>query len=331
MTVTTLNDIIEPQQFTQYIVDTSATKTRFSESGILIANDLINQYLKSGSTTFNVPYWRDIKNGAEADIISDDPAEFSVPKKFTAYKQTVRKSFLHNSWSTMGLAAEVAGSNPLDAVQDRVVDYWSMQLQKRLIATTNGIKAANVADNAADMVVDISAGAGAAAKFSAGAVIDTAATLGDAFGDVVGIAMHSTIYFQALKNDLLVSEIDSNGKPFQTFRGLMVIVDDGLVPDASGNYTTVLFGRGAFGYGMAKPVHSEGTAIEVIESAGNGGGQQILHSRINMAIHPLGFSWTDGVAGLDGDSPTIAELADPLHWTRMTERKNVPLAFLVTK
>ena len=331
MSTTRLVDIIEPQKFTQYLVDTSATKNRFVQSGILINNDLINQFLKTGSTTFNVPYWQDIVNGVEADIISDDPAELSVPKKLSSYKQVVRKSFLHNSWSTMGLSAEIAGSNPLDAIQSRVEAYWNSQLQKRLIATTNGIKAANIANNASDMIVDISAGSGNAAKFSAGAVIDAAATLGDAFENVLGVAMHSTIYFQALKNDLLVSQLDSNGKPFQTFRGLMVVVDDGLTPDSNGNYTTVLFGRGAFGYGIAPPVHSEGTAVEVIESAGNGGGQQILHSRLNLAVHPLGYSWSDGVAGLAGDSPTIAELENALHWTRMTERKNVPLAFLVSK
>ena len=55
---------------------------------------------------------------------------------------------------------------------------------------------------------------------------------------------------------------------------------------------------------------------------------------MNMAIHPLGFAWSDGTGGsaIAGKSPTIAELANPAHWTRAaTSRKSVPLAFLVSK
>ena len=329
MSTTQLIDIIEPQEFTKYILENSATKTRLVQSGILIPNAQINTYLNAGSTSFNVPYWKDIIDGVEADIISDDPAQLSTPKKLSAFKQNVRKSFLHNSWSTMGLSAEIAGSNPLQAIQDRVIEYWNVQLQKRLVSSVNGLIASNIANNTGDMVNDISGGTGDAAQFSASAVIDTASTLGDSFEDVVAIAMHSKIYFQALKNDLIETLTDSSGKPFQTFRGLLVIVDDGLIPDAQGNYVTVLFGKGAFGYGLAQPQFSQGTSVEVVESAGNGGGQQILHSRVNLAVHPLGFTWVEGA--LNDDSPSITELSEASHWSRISSRKNVPLAFLVSK
>lgn len=54
--------------------------------------------------------------------------------------------------------------------------------------------------------------------------------------------------------------------------------------------------------------------------------QQILHSRVNLAVHPLGFSWSD--TAVAGESPTIAELADATNWTRSIERKAVPMVFL---
>jgi hypothetical protein len=66
--------------------------------------------------------------------------------------------------------------------------------------------------------------------------------------------------------------------------------------------------------------------IESKPAAGNGGGQQILHSRVTVAIHPAGFAWTE--AEVADESPTIAELADPLNWERVTECKAVGLAFL---
>lgn len=328
MATTQLSDIIAPENFTSYILENTAVKTRLVESGLLVKNAQIVNMLNSGGTSFNIPFWRDIASGAEADIISDNPDEHSTPKKLTTYKQNVRKAYLHNSWSSMGLAAEIAGSNPIDAVQQRISAYWDNELQKRLIATIKGLLASNKADNSGDMVHDIST-LSKNNGFSSTAVIDTAGTLGDSFGDVVAIAMHSKVYFDALKNDLISTLTDSQGKPFQTFRGLLVIVDDGLTPGDDGNYLTVLVGRSAFSYGVSEPQHTKGTAVEVIESAGFGGGMQVLHSRLNMAIQPLGFSWVEGE--LQGESPSIAELAKAEHWKRVTDRKNIPLAFLISK
>ncbi|UNU74053.1 hypothetical protein LU293_03945 [Moraxella nasovis] len=327
MATTQLTDIIEPSQFTDYLLDKTATKTKLIESGLLVKNDQISKYLKAGSTSFNVPYWKDIAIGAEADIISDNPDEHSTPKKVSAYKQNIRKAFLHNSWSSMGLSAEIAGADPLKAIQERVTAYWDNELQKRLIASIRGIVASNKA-NGGDMIHDITT-ATKTNKFTSEAVIDTASTLGDAFNSVVAIAMHSKIYFDALKSDQIQTVTPSQGRPFQTFRGLMVIVDDGLTPDDDGNYLSVLLGAGAFSYGISQPLHTPATAVELINSAGMGGGMSVLHSRLNLAVHPLGYTWVEGE--LQGESPTISELAKAEHWKRMTERKNIPLAFLISK
>ena len=79
--------------------------------------------------------------------------------------------------------------------------YWERQWEKRLIASLLGVLYSNVANSAADMVIDISGLSGASADFSGDAVIDAALTLGDRLGDVKMIAMHSTIYGEALKNN----------------------------------------------------------------------------------------------------------------------------------
>ena len=88
----------------------------------------------------------------------------------------------------MNLAAELAGSEPLKALQSRVSGYWDRQMEYRLIASLNGILASNVTNNASDMVLDISGNSGAAAQFSATAVINIAATLGDAMNERFWIA-----------------------------------------------------------------------------------------------------------------------------------------------
>jgi len=332
MSVTQLADVVVPAEFTAYQVENSVVSTALFQSGVLVKNGVIAEQLSAGAQSFTVPFWKDLGE-TEADITSDDPTVLSVPQKFSTGRQIIRKSFLHQSWSAMDLASELSGDNPIEALQGRVLAYWNRQFERRLIASFLGILASNVANNAADMVNDISGASGAAASFAAAAVIDTAGTLGDRLEDVKAIAMHSAIYKEALKNDLIEFIPQSQGLPIKTFRGMAVILDDNLTPSA-GVYTTILMGNGAVGFGAAEPRVGFGTELFRVPSAGNGGGQTVLHSRMNVGIHPLGFAWSDGTSGtaIAGDSPTIAELASAAHWSRAaTSRKSIPLAFLVSK
>ena len=328
MAVTSLNDIIEPAEFTNYVVQNTMEKTALVQSGVATRNATIVDQLRAGAHSFTTPYWRDLEN-TEADIASDDPEQHSVPSKIGAGKQITRKSFLHSSWSAMNLASEIAGDNALSRIQNRTTAYWNRQLQRRLISTLNGIRTANEANDGGDMVLDISGATGDAAVFSAKSVIRAAHTMGDAMESISALAVHSDIYKQALENDLIEFVRDSQGNlVMPTFRGLAIIMDDGLTVDADA-YTSILFGSGAVGYGTAEPRAAEGTEIENKPSAGMGGGQQVLHSRMNAAMHPAGFSWVEGT--VVGESPTIAEMGDASHWQRIIERKSVPLAFLVSK
>lgn len=333
MPTTQIADVVVPAEFSQYIIEESVTSTILFQSGVLVKNGYIADALAKGSTNFAVPFWRDIADGNEADVTSDDPTVLSTPQKFTAGRQIVRKSFLHASWAEMSLAAELAGSDPIVALRERVAAYWQVQYEKRLIATFNGIIASNVANNNADMVLDISGGAGAAATFNATAVINTAATLGDRMNDVKAIAMHSHVYTQALIADEIQFLPGSQGQPIKTYRGMAVMIDDNLTTSA-GVYLTVLMAAGAVGFGASDPNTGYGTELHRVPDSGNGGGQTVLHSRQNVGIHPLGYAWNDGsgVVALAGDSPTIADLAVGGHWTRVaTSRKSIPLAFLVSK
>jgi hypothetical protein len=81
---------------------------------------------------------------------------------------------------------------------------------------------------------------------------------------------------------------------------------------------------------VTPPRTGYGTELYRYPSAGNGGGQSVLHSRFNIGIHPLGFAFTSTTVA--GESPSIAELALPANWTRaVSQRKSVPLAFLISK
>jgi len=143
--------------------------------------------------------------------------------------------------------------------------------------------------------------------------------------------MHSKVYGEALNNDeITFFKPSDNSLDIPTYKGMGVIVDDNLTTATAGVYVTILFGPGAVGYAVAPPRTGYGTELWRIPSAGNGGGVTELHSRFDVAFHPLGFAFTgSSVAGV---SPTQAELGLAANWTRAySQRKAIPLAFLISQ
>jgi hypothetical protein len=330
MAQVSITDVVVPAEFTAYQVENSFVNTAFFQSGVAVRNGVIEEQLSAGAMSFTVPTWGDAGE-TEPNYSDDNAAHIAGTLKVSAYPQVVRKAFVNQGWSVANLAAELSGSDPLQRIQSRVQAYWDRQLSFRLIASLNGILAANLAQSTPDMVVDMTGTT--TPNFSAYAVITAAATLGDRLEDIKAIAMHSAVYAEALANDLIQFIPQSQGLPLKTFRGLAVVIDDNLYYGGTApniKYVTVLFGEGAVGYGFVEPRTGYGTELFRIPSAGQGGGITQLWSRHNLAIAPLGWSFTDGT--LAGDSPSLTELATASHWTRVSvSRKQCPIAFLLTK
>jgi len=335
MAQTQIADVVVPAEFSAYIVENSMVSAAIFQSGVALPNGLISEQLQAGSAQFTVPVWSD-DGESETDISSDNIAVLSTPLKLTAVPQVVRKHFLHQSWSEMSLASELAGSEALARVQSRVQAYWDRQYERRIIASMLGVLYSNVANNGSDIVNDISGLAGnlangnPASSFNGKSVIDTALTLGDRLSDVKMIAMHSKIFGEALKNnEIQFFKPSDNSLDIPTYKGMGVIIDDNLTTSTAGLYVTVLMGPGAFGFGVSEPRTGFSTEVFRIPSAGNGGGNTRLHSRFNSAFHPLGMSFTN--VSVAGESPLLAELALPANWTRSAfARKTIPLAYLIS-
>ena len=332
---TRLTDVIVPEVYTPYMAVDDPRVTRFFDSNIVTRDPLFDGLAREGGRTAELPFWKDLDHDADPNISSDDPGSNSSPQKITAGVQSAIKAFLNQSWSDMDLVSELAGDDPMQRIVQRTNRYWSVQWQKRLIASLVGILADNEANDAGDMVEDIAnddAGEPADAELFGGeAAIDAELTLGDAIGEIVAIGMHSRVYGRARKLDLIEFQRESDASPqIPFYMGKQVIVDDGLPAVAGTNritYTTVFFGSQALAYGEGDPR----TPVEVEReaSAGNGGGQEVLHERRTFLLHPLGFS--ADVGGVAGQSATIAELEAAALWDRVVDdRRSVPLAFLKT-
>lgn len=337
-----LSDVFVRPVYESYTSLNSPERTALFTSGMIATNAILSALAKSGNTEGTVPFWLDLDATGEPDYTNDDPADFAVPDKVSTASMKYRKAFVHKAYSSMDLVAELMGANPLQHIRNRFGFWWTRQLQKRVIAAARGVLASNVANNAGDMVVDISTLTGDAAKFNALSVLDAEYSLGDAVGGLTGIAVHSAIAKSMAKLDMLTTEKDSEGRVVITRYGdKVVIIDDSLPTEGAGAdrvFTSILFGGGAFGFGGAAGTAfglGEGTPLNpsyVVreELAGNGGGQEIIGERNTWLLHPFGFSWNEAPALVEF-SPTLADLANGAHWTRVVDRKQVPMAFLKSK
>lgn len=340
MAVTRISDVVVPQIFTPYVQQMTEAKSRLIQSGAVSVDSSLTALLGGGGLTFNNPSYKDLET-SEENVSSDDPAVFSTPDKIgTATEIQVRLS-RNKSWSTMDLAAVLAGSDPMQAIGDRVSDYWTRRLQLAFVSTMKGV----FADNAAapigtehvqnDMTVNIKGAAYVAGvtDFNSSAFIDTITTMGDSMEDLALVFVHSIVYSRMLKNNLIDFIVDSTNPQairIPTFMGREVIVDDGM-PVLNGVFESWFFGTGAVRMGSGVPAMP--TEVERLASAGNGAGQEILHNRVEWMLHPVGNAYV-GTSPVGGPSnaATANNLAHADSWKRVfTERKQIKIARLITR
>ena len=335
MATTRLSDIIDVTIFRDLPQIEGPEKTRFFESGIITRNGLLDELANAPGKSIELPYWNDLDGSAEVNYSSDDPAISATPQKIAQGEQTARKAFVNQGWQAADLASELAmGGTAMEAVRARTDRYFARQWQRRLIAATNGVLADNVANDSSDMVIDVAAEAtgdqDAATRFNRDAFTEALYTAGDSAEMFTTIAVHSAVMAQMVKNDDIDFIPDSLGMAtIPTYMGKRVIVDDGLTVTAGSTngfkYTSVLFGPGAFGYGVGSPITP--VAIDRNEEQGDGGGIETLWVRNTWLLHPFGFEQTGTPSGI---SFTQAELATAAVWSRVLARKLVPLSYLVT-
>lgn len=333
MATVQISNIYNPLTFARREQEAQIQLNQFLNSGIVVVDPRVSAQASQGGNVGELPFYKPLGT-EEPNYSTDNPATTSTPANVTSAKMVWRLAAQNKSWSTMDLARELALEDPVGAITNRIGQYWATNNEKRVIQSCLGILASNVANNGGDMRVTVATDAAGAItdaeRISAELIIDAEQTAGDHQGGFTAIAMHSVVYARLRKQNLIgfVRNADNNTM-FATYGGKRVVVDDSLPAVAGTNrvtYTTILFGAGAFVMGEGRVmVPSE---MERAPATGNGGGQDIIYSRRSDIIHPLGFTFTS--ASVAGQSATQAELATAANWTRVWERKNVPIAFLQT-
>ena len=315
-TVTKISDVIVPEIFTPYVIEKTAEKSRILTSGIAIANAKLNELVTAGGITMNMPYWKDLTGDDE--VLSDQTP--LTPGKINADKDIAALLLRGRAWGANELAGALAGDDPMAAIGDRVADYWSRQEQKILVSVLKGVFAsASMANHVADK---------STAVISGNMVLDAKQLLGDSADQLQAIMMHSAVYTELQKQNLIQYTTTSDGKiTIPTYLTYQVIVDDGMPVSGTGAdkvYTTYLFAKGSIGRGEGTPVSLTPTETDRDSLAG----EDILINRRALVLHPFGIKW---IGNPEGVTPSNAELATGTNWQRVYEDKNIGIVAIKHK
>jgi hypothetical protein len=334
-----VSDVVVPRIFAPYVQVLTEEKSRLVQGGAVARDGRLDQLLAGGGLTFDAPSWKDLDN--DTDNVSGDSSDgSSSPNKIGSMTEIAVRMSRNQSWATSDLAEALAGSDPAEAIAQRVAAYWARRLQAMFLATMAGLFADNDAapsgteHTTGDLTRDVKGGAfiDGVTNFSAEHFLDACQTMGDSQDDLGMLMVHSLVYNRMQKNNMIDMVPDATQTILiPTFLGREVIVDDGM-PAAAGVYQSFLFGRGALALGMGSPKVPAETIR--IPAAGNGGGVEQLYSRTEWCLHPKGhkFAVASPNKGGPSNATTSGNLGHADSWQRVfPERKQIKIARLVTR
>lgn len=323
--ITTIADLqIVPEKFSKYVIDRTTEKNTLVNAGIATPDATVGQLINGtpeGGAFIQLPMWNPLEG--EEDVFSED--DLSIGKVTT---KEARATLLlrGKAWGATDLSRVMGGADPMSAIVQLIADWRNTREQKVYLSILKGIfDKTNGALK--EHINDISAME--ANAISREATLDTKQLLGDHYGSLGMVFVHSATYTYLQKKELILRQpwVNPVGETveIETFMGYRVIVDDGM-PVADGIYDTYFMGKGAF-------IRQEGTPAGFIGTETDRdklGAKNYLINRWCQIIHPRGFSFVSDGNFLNENHPYAAnaDLELATNWKLAVNHKKVPLACL---
>lgn len=324
----------DPDVFTDYIQEADPVHTSIINSGVLRVSPDISAVLTDKNNVFTVPNYAPLSGDAK----NYDGEADNTPAAVSSSKQTGMAFRRMAAWEDQDFTRELTGADPLGDVARKVAYYQQKNNQKELLAVVDGVLGVRGMET---HVKDISASKGeqttvtAENRLSGDTFLDAAQeALGDNFDDLTMVAMHSRVYTNLLKLQLVnniatTPDAYSRGVQFGLLLNkYLVMVDDSLTTstnDGTTTYNTYLLGEGAIA--TARNVRIDHPNYVDYDPESKGGVNK-LYSKWGMALHPLGMSID--TTKIVKNSPTRAELGNAANWTKVWNEKNIKLAKIVS-
>lgn len=281
---TKITDVLVPKVFGAYMDKAPLEQNEFYQSGVIERTPYFDALAAGAGYTANLPKWAEI-DADDFDSRTDGDNGLPTFDKVTTVNEVAIKCFDKLAVGSSTLVSELAGSNAVEAISRKLGNKVTSLLQARLLQTLKGLFAStDMAGNQSTVTL---------ANFNNNAIVEAQGLLGERQDRVVAIAMHSKLYTELKKLNLLTNHAtlisDITGSPVEFLGNKRVIIDDKLVDGT--NYLAYLFVRGAVAYGRGGEEYPiEIGKIPHMEEEG-------ITIRYNHIFHPHGATWK-GTSGL---------------------------------
>lgn len=329
MALTQITDAVVPEVFGPYAANLATTTSKLITSSIVTLDGELSSKLSAGGATFNMPSWAAPDMETEYQTPTDD-GTIITPVKSAGINEIAVRLGGNEAYSSARLAAQLAGSNPQDALAMHIGGIMAGKRQTMLVNQLNGLFDTALAASVSDVAVEDTAAYTAATRFGSAVFIDALAPFSDMLGDNYSIVCHPDVYRAMMKEGLVdndTSSVTDGSASVKTYLGFPV-VSDARCPKVAGatsgfKYTSYVAAPGAIRTGAGNVE----VVVDVNELAGNGSGVENLIVRDSFGFHVGGTKWTGTAAGA---LPTAAELATGGNWAKVLDTKLIPVAAIVT-
>lgn len=317
---------IVPEKFSQYTIDRTTQLSTLVNSGIATGDAIVGGLINGtpeGGKFIMLPAYNDLEGEDETFGEHDLTNIGDITTKASHATLLMRQ----RAWGATDLAHILGGNDPMAAIGNLVSGWWVRREQAIYLSILKGVFGNALKDH----VNDISAGSGEAAYISDAATLDTKQCLGDHYGSLGMVFMHSAVYTYLQKKGMItrnpIFDPSQSAVEMERYLNYKITIDD-TMPVTDGVYDTYFLGNGAFIRQDGSPAGFVGTETDRDKF----GAKNYLINRRCMVIHPRGFSWNvNAVLEENGNKveyPTNANLADPANWTLATDHKKIAMACL---
>lgn len=305
---THLSDMIIPEVFGNYVLNTALKTNRFVLSGILTPDPDLGPRLLDAGTKITVPFINDLDGDPDNWTDTDD----IQVNQLTSGKQLGLKFYQTKAFGYTSLSQMISGAPIQATIGNRYVNFWTRADEKMLLAVLNGVMGVSKVKNA--KFYDATVKTPTDAAFSAKGFIAAIGLMGDLQDTSFGaIAVNSATYSMMKMQNLIETIQPQNGAlPFEAYNGLRIVLDDDIPVDLSNKQkpttTSYIFAPGAVRYSSI--LASTETKYDPIK---DGGTDVIVQKRVGT-IHVAGTSVKSSFAPAKGTFPTMEEFGKSSTW-----------------
>lgn len=305
---THLSDMIIPEVFGNYVLNTALKTNRFVQSGILTPDPDLGPRLLDTGTKITVPFINDLSGDPDNWTDTDD----IQVNQLTSGKQLGLKFYQTKAFGYTSLSQMISGAPIQTTIGNRFASFWTRADEKMLLAVLNGVMGVTKVKNS--KFYDATSKTPTDAAFSAKGFIAAIGLMGDLQDTSLGaIAVNSATYSMMKMQNLIETIQPANGAlPFEAYNGLRIVLDDDIPVDLTNKQkpTTVsyIFAPGAVRYSSI--LASTETKYDPIKE---GGTDIIVQKRIGT-IHVAGTSVKPSFTPAKSTFPTMDEFSKPATW-----------------